>query len=295
MNSQARSGAPVAPFDRATWRVRKLTVPDGFEVAVYEAGRSERSAPALVLVHGMGHDVEAAWGRVAARFVTTHRIVAFDLPGFGASDEPDVAYTLAFFTTVLDAVVRDRDLESFALAGHSLGGVIAANYASRNVDLIRALVLIAPAGFVRTPVLALRVLASGPVLRLLRTIRPSRAFVSRTLDRAVYDPASIDAADRERILSRSLDPATARAFVAVYAGALNELIHMRSLHARFRAWQKPTTIVWGREDRFIAASGLAAARAVFPHAHTLTIERCGHCPHVEVPDTVVARMRSIGV
>jgi pimeloyl-ACP methyl ester carboxylesterase len=143
-------------------------------------------------------------------------------------------------------------------------------------------------------VLALRVLGSGPVLWVLHAVRPNRAFVERTLERAVYDPACIEPADRERTISRALDPAAARAFVAVYAGAVGELIRMRAAHARFRAWTRRTAIVWGREDRFIPVRGLAAARAVYPHADVLAIERCGHCPHVEFPEAVVARMRAAG-
>ncbi len=296
MSSQTRPDAPAAtPRPRPHWRPRRLSLAENLEIAVFETGRTDAAAPALVLVHGMGHDSQAAWDDVAAAFETTHRVVAFDLPGFGASDKPRTAYTLPFFGGVLDAVVRDAGLETFALAGHSLGGLIAADYAARRPETLRTLVLIAPAGFLRTPVLALRIMGSGPVLGVLRAIKPSRAFVASALEKAVEDPASIDPEDRNRVLERALEPAVARSFLAVYAGAMNEMVHMKALHARFSAWTKPTLLVWGDRDRFIPVRALDTARVVYPQADTLRIERCGHCPNVEYPGLVVARMRAAGV
>jgi pimeloyl-ACP methyl ester carboxylesterase len=289
--------APAAPF-RAAWRSRRLEVtglgtegPTG--IAVFEAGRTEPDAPRLVLVHGMGHWTQAAWDFVAADFTATHRIVAFDLPGFGASGKPHVRYTLPFFTSVLRAVVADAKVAPFALAGHSLGGLIAADYAARYPDEVRELTLIAPAGFLRTPQLVLRVLGSRPVTGLMGALKPSPAFVRRTLENAVFSPASIPPEDMTRALELGCNRAAARAFASVYAGALHEMVHMKALHARLAAWRGPTLLVWGRNDRFIPVRALAGARAVYPNARVLEIDRCGHCPSIEYPARVAAAMRAL--
>jgi 4,5:9,10-diseco-3-hydroxy-5,9,17-trioxoandrosta-1(10),2-diene-4-oate hydrolase len=267
----------------------------GIGIAAFEAGLSEPDAPVLVLVHGMGHWTQAAWDFVAADFETSHRIVAFDLPGFGASDKPRRAYTPAFFTDVLREVVVDAGVGTFALAGHSLGGLIAAHYAVRFPRDVRSLTLIAPAGFLRTPKLVLRVMGSRPVIALLQAIKPSRAFVLRTLDSAVFDPAVLRSADKERAVELAFEPAVSAAFARVYAGAMHELLHLRKLHARLAAWRGPTLLVWGRQDRFVPFGGLASARKVYPQADVLAIDRCGHCPNVEYPALVTERMRANGV
>jgi pimeloyl-ACP methyl ester carboxylesterase len=293
--SQTVASAPAAPqLARAAWRERRLTVPGVPGIALFEAGRDDANAPVLVLVHGMGHWTQAAWDLLAAEFEATHRIVAFDLPGFGASDKPRAAYTLAFFGGVLDAVLRATVTGPFALAGHSLGGLIAADFAARRPADVRTLTLIAPAGFLRTPKLVLRVMGSRPVTALMGAVKPSRGFVIRTLETAVDDPRTIPDAHRERAVELAADPALTRAFLGVYAGAMKEMIHMRELHARFAAWRGPTLIAWGRRDRFIPIRALAAARAVYPGADVLEIERCGHCPNLEAPGLVAARMRALG-
>lgn len=278
---------------RAGWRAGRLEFPT-FGIATYEAGRSDDEAPVLVLVHGMGHWTQAAWSFVAAGFEESHRIVAFDLPGFGASDKPPIRYTLALYTSVLRAVVANARTRSFALAGHSLGGLITADYAARFPDGVRHLTLIDPAGFLRTPTLALRVMGSRVAKRFIGSLKPSRAFILRTLRGAVFDPASLPADDVERAVELGLEPATTRAFARVYSGAMQELVHMKALHARFAGRQAPTLLVWGRQDRFVPVRALATARQVYPHADVLEIDRCGHCPNVEYPAEVVARMRATG-
>ena len=240
----------------------------------------------------MGHWTQAAWDAVVPAFAATHRIVAFDLPGFGASEKPDVAYTLAYFTGVLAHVVDGLHLEAFALAGHSFGGLIAANYAARNDARVRVLALLDPAGFARTPKLALRVAGSRPVAWLFQHLKPSRAFIESTLDQSVYDPASIGRAFRERAYELSRDPALTRAFARIYAGAMQEFIHMRALHRTFAAWCGPSVLIWGKQDRYVPFAGLAQARAVYPQAAVLAIDRCGHCPAVEYPELVARALRA---
>jgi 4,5:9,10-diseco-3-hydroxy-5,9,17-trioxoandrosta-1(10),2-diene-4-oate hydrolase len=266
----------------------------GVTVAVFEAGLEAADAPAIVLVHGMGHWTQAAWDLLAPEFEATHRIVAFDLPGFGASGKPKAAYTLAFFTAALYDVVEAAGLRRFALVGHSLGGMIAAEFASRHPARIRLLGLIAPAGFLRTPALALRIAASRPVLWLLGLIRPTRRLVNNTLDLAVYDRSSIPADQRERAFALSQDPAVTRAFFSVYAGAAKDLARARAMQARFARWRGPTALVWGRQDRYVPIRALATARRVYPSATVLEIDRCGHCPNLEYPRLVANALLESG-
>ena len=293
MTSQIHATAPAQMRSRAQWRPSQVGTGDD-AVAVFTAGRTDAAAPALVLVHGMGHWTQAAWDFLASEFEATHRIVAFDLPGFGVSAKPDTAYTLQRFTQALRRVVEASGLERFALAGHSLGGLIAANYAATYPDDVRHLCLVDPAGFLRTPKLALRVAGSRPVTWLFRRIRPSRRFVRRTFEQAVYDARSVPDDYYARACELATDPSMTRAFVRVYAGAMQEMLHMRSLHARLGSYRGPALIVWGHQDRFVPVRALPAARRVYPHAAVLEIDRCGHCPNLEYPELLAAHLRAGG-
>ena len=278
----------------ASWRPTTIVMPAGERVAAFQAGRSDRGAPVIVLVHGLGHWTGAAWDALVPLLAGTHRIVAFDLPGFGSSDKPDVAYTLTYFTSVLARVVDHfAPSGSFALVGHSLGGLIAANYAVRFRERVRALALIDPAGFLRTPKIVLRVAGSGPVAWLFRNVKPTAGFIESTLDKSVYDPRSVPRDVRARAIELSRDPALTRAFARVYSGAMQEMLHMRSLHRSFATFDKTTLLVWGKNDRYVPFAGLAQARNVYPNATMLAIERCGHCPALEYPELIARALRAL--
>ncbi|MGP6159433.1 MAG: alpha/beta fold hydrolase [Vulcanimicrobiaceae bacterium] len=293
--SQIPPPGPSLARRRAAWRRRDLTLEGGLTLATFEAGREDEGAPVVVLVHGLGHWTQAAWDFMVPYLDATHRVLAFDLPGFGDSAKPPSGYDLASFVRTLGDVIEARGHSTYALVGHSLGGLIAADFARQQPDgRIRMLGLIDPAGFLRSPSLALKIAGSRPVSWLFKTIRPTRGFVRRTFESAVYDPASIPEDMYARAYELSQDPKMTRAFALVYAGAMQEFLHLARLHARLAEWKGPTLLVWGGEDRYIPVRALENARLVFPQASVHVLEHCGHCPPVEYPDQVAQLLIEAG-
>ncbi|MDX3078453.1 alpha/beta fold hydrolase [Streptomyces sp. NPDC088354] len=99
-------------------------------------------APPLVLLHGRGSD-GADWAPVVPALARTHRVLAPDLRGHGASERPG-EYA---FEAMRDDVVGLLDalgLEKAALAGHSMGGVVAYLLAAARPERLTALVLEEP-------------------------------------------------------------------------------------------------------------------------------------------------------
>ncbi|MGB3314440.1 MAG: alpha/beta hydrolase [Albidovulum sp.] len=105
--------------------------------------------PTLVLVHGIGV-TGATWQRIAAKLAATHRVVTYDLRGHGAAKTGNLPFALADLVDDLDRVIDAAGGERVALAGHSLGGMIAAAWARAHPGRARALgILSSVAG--RTP------------------------------------------------------------------------------------------------------------------------------------------------
>ncbi|SOY39473.1 alpha/beta hydrolase [Cupriavidus taiwanensis] len=180
------------------------------------------------------------------------RVRAFDLRGHGASggarmvaEHPD-AY-LNDLAEIYDAVVPGWH-ELPILLGHSMGGLIAARFATARVRPVRALVLSSPA-------LALRL--SRPALALHRVLL--------TLAPRLRVPNPIDA----RYLSH--DPAVVAAYRAdplvqttITAGVLEGFIHgMAQAQADAALLEAPTLMLVGGADRVVDPSG---SRAFFNHA-----------------------------
>jgi 4,5:9,10-diseco-3-hydroxy-5,9,17-trioxoandrosta-1(10),2-diene-4-oate hydrolase len=292
--SNIEHGAPARRVHRApAWRERGIFVDGDVRVATFEAGRTDPEAPTLVLVHGLGHWTQACWDFTGAELESSYRLVAYDQPGFGRSSKPDRTYPLEFFVRALAGVVEAYGLQHFALAGHSLGGLVAAEYAGGNPPGLRGLALIDPAGFLRTPKLLIRMVGSGPVTALFRSIRPSRGFVRRTFKTAVFDPSVLDESMHAEMYRLSQDPEMTRAFARVYRDALQAFLNLPALHAGFARWKGPTQLVWGREDKYVPIRALAAAQKVYPHAETTVLERCGHCPTIEYPAVAAGILRRL--
>ena len=292
--SKIRENAPAPRAHRApAWRERTVPFGSDIRIATFEAGRTDPEAPTLLLVHGLGHWTQACWDFTGAELEATHRLVAYDQPGFGRSSKPDRTYPLDFFVAALRHVVAAYELDHFALAGHSLGGLVSAEYAGSNPTGLRALCLIDPAGFLRTPKLLVRMVGSGPVTTLFRSIRPSKGFVRRTFETAVYDPSVLDESMHAEMFRLSQDPEMTRAFARVYRDALQSFLNLPALHAGFARWKGPTQLIWGREDKYVPIRALAGAQSVYPNAATKILERCGHCPAIEYPNVVADLLRAL--
>ncbi|MFB6696471.1 alpha/beta fold hydrolase [Streptomyces rubiginosohelvolus] len=105
--------------------------------------------PPLLLLHGLaGHCGE--WEALAARFAATHRVIAFDARGSGASTRRPGDVTRAAHVSDVRAVARRFGLagEDTVLVGQSMGGLTALLTAAAHPEVCRALVLIeaGPAG-----------------------------------------------------------------------------------------------------------------------------------------------------
>ena len=262
----------------------------GVTLATYEAGSDASDAPVVLLLHGLGHWSEGAWGRLVPLLAPAVRCIAFDLPGFGASEKPDARYDRYFFRLVLDAAAGALGLGAFALIGHSLGGFIAADWAGAHPDRVTRLALIAPAGFSRTPRhLIFSLLARGPG-RFVFSGRPSRRFVERALIRAVADPATLDPADLAHAVDLAQDRAMRKAFGGVYAAAVTTFAGRRALHADFARYAGPVFCAWGKRDRYIHATSLRDVVRIYPRAQTLLLDHSGHLPMIEQPQELAAAL-----
>jgi pimeloyl-ACP methyl ester carboxylesterase len=274
----------------SAWRARRIAAA-GTTLAAYETGSDASDAPVVLLLHGLGHWTDAAWGRLVPQLDPALRCVAFDLPGFGASDKPAVRYDGTFFRRAVDDIVDALNLDRFALAGHSLGGFIAADWAGAHPERVTHLALIAPAAFARTRRHFVFALASE-LARPLFTRRPSKQLVAGILRRSVVDPASIDAAHIERAYEISQELAMRKAFAGVYSSALRAFGRTRERHAQFARYAGPVFCAWGKYDRYIPITALRDVLRVYPHATTLVLDHSGHLPMIEEANRLGTALRA---
>lgn len=102
----------------------------------------------LVLLHGFGGD-GSAWGPVKAGLPGTVRVIAVDLPGHGGSLNSEGRGGAGRMAKTILAGLDEAGVEMFHLAGHSMGGAVAALIAMRAPDRVKSLTLVAPGGMAK--------------------------------------------------------------------------------------------------------------------------------------------------
>jgi 3-oxoadipate enol-lactonase len=111
---------------------------DAGDIYYQIAGTGPRT---LVLINGVGDDLDG-WANQVDDFVRAGlRVVSFDNRGVGRSSQPPGPYTSRQMAADLKAVVAELDLSGFHLLGVSMGGVIAQEYAVAHPDDLASLIL----------------------------------------------------------------------------------------------------------------------------------------------------------
>ena len=95
--------------------------------------------PVLILLHGSGGD-SSVWEKQIDGFGHDAAVIAPALPGHGQSDGP-LCTTVKDYAVWLNNFVQQLQINRFFLAGHSLGGAIAQEYARRFPQKVQGLIL----------------------------------------------------------------------------------------------------------------------------------------------------------
>lgn len=127
------------------WDIRLEPEPVlGGQMLVVQAGA--RSAPPLLLVHGLGQNGFTDWVPVIAPLARRWRVIALDLPGFGYSTTPPAKLSPTQFARVLERLLMRLAAVPAVVVGHSLGGAVALRLAADFPERVMRLVLVDVAG-----------------------------------------------------------------------------------------------------------------------------------------------------
>ncbi len=113
-------------------------VRDGVALVHDQTGRGD---PPLVFIHGLACH-RGFWSAQVHYFAPRHRVLAVDLRGHGESDAPEEPYTVAALADDVAWTCAQIGIERPVAVGHSLGGLVALEFAASHPEHVRAAVLI---------------------------------------------------------------------------------------------------------------------------------------------------------
>jgi pimeloyl-ACP methyl ester carboxylesterase len=244
--------------------------PEGLHYRLHyrpHAASQPDASPPLLLVHGAGGNLMHWPGEL--RRLPGHTVVALDLPGHGHSGGATQPQDIGAYAQVIERFANGLRLPGFVLAGHSMGGAIAQEFALHHPQMLAGLVLVATGAKLPVP------------LELLSAIQGDWENAARVL--TCWSQGASTGPDMSRIYLqrlRELDP---------------QVLHRD--YAACKAWDRtgdvgqirvPTLVICGDADRMTPLQSSLLLDQKIKTSQLVVVPGAGHMVMLERP-ALVAR------
>lgn len=244
--------------------------------------KDEGQGPVLVLLHGICASLYTWDGWVDA-MKDRYRIIRLDLPGWALTGSVGAdAVNLDKMMSVLKDFFDMMAVDSFYLAGNSMGGYFAWNYGLKHPEQVKKMVLLDPVCYPQQPPWFIRV-AKYPLLSFWpRRIMP-KWLISMNV-RAVYG-------DRSRIDPDLYDLYFDMAMREGNKDAYMDSFRFMAKHSTFDTLSRgvsdikpPILLMYGSKDKWVPPEHGDLWKRDLPSVECIVYDGVGHVPMEEVPE-----------
>jgi pimeloyl-ACP methyl ester carboxylesterase len=257
---------------------------DGITASYSEGGPA--NAPKVLLIHGFSGSRDN-WNRVARQLTRQYRVYVLDLPGHGDTPAPDnfdfqLANQMEFtrkFTTTLGI---EKNLH---VAGHSMGGAIAALYTAMYFLEVRSLLLVDSAGVYAN---AGKTLISDPQTLPNMLVRKPGDLKTLITKYAMFDPPFIPDELLEAQEKVQMD------HLKYHEKLMSTLLEQMKWYTpdtfklAVRSIEAPTLVIWGDKDAIIGVEAAEELKQNLKKPQVLVLKNVGHTPILEADQLVSA-------
>lgn len=253
--------------------------------------------PVVVLLHGnsaMWTDFNACG--LMQRLAKSHRVIAFDRPGFGHSSRPrDRLWTPSVQAALLHTALARLGIEQAVVVGHSIGAMVALAMALDYPAHVRSLVLIG--GYYYPTVRVDALLASpvalpvlGDVMRYTVTALSARALF-KSVVKAMFAPNDVPArflatVPREMLLRPGQLRANAEDAAFMMPAA-------KALSGRYSEIKLPLLIIAGVDDDVVDEKAHSTRlHSELRHSELFVVPDSGHMAHYMTQNRIVVAIDS---
>ena len=243
--------------------------------------------PPVLLLHGLGGNW-TAWLETLPALSRRRRVLAVDLPGFGASAPGSDGISIPGYARTIERFCDHLGLDEIVLAGSSLGGWVAAELLLRAPERVCGLILVDAAGMVPTRAERFKAVSmmrgaelGAPLAPRFRTAVAARPRLRKlALKYTVADPTGLAADLVYMALPPAPDPGFSPAFTAArrswsdaWCDQLTEI-------------ECPTLIIWGERDALLSLRQAREWARRIRGSELHVIPDAGHLPMLERPEPV---------
>lgn len=248
-------------------------------VRIKESGQGEP----LLLLHGFSASADT-WDGWRAELSDKYRVIAIDVPPFAITGPlPQGKTTTDAVVHFINDVANHLGLTRFYLAGNSLGGFLAWNYALHYPTKVKKLILVDSVGYYHRAPLPVILYRTKGLRHLVNKVAP-RLFIEQNI-RSVYGDASRvnpDSIQRYQDLLRR--DGTRAAIADIMRGIYVDSTAVKQIRT-------PTLILWGAKDRWIPPAHGRRFQQDIPNSTLISYDDLGHIPMEEDPQRTAADVR----
>ena len=249
-------------------------VVDGYNISYKITGEGGET---VVMLQGWGTHL-GMYDSVAAALNEKYRFVQFDLPGFGASDEPREAWNVDAYADFFLKFMEALGIKKAALVGHSYGGRVIIKLAAReNLPFeITRIVLIDSAGILPKKTFAQKAkIRKYKVLKKILNMKIVYALFPEVIDDWRSRQGSAD--------YRAASPMMRKCLVMAVNEDLTELL------PKIR---QDTLLIWGDKDTATPIGDAKLMEAKIPNNGLVVLTGAGHFSFLEQPQVFRNVMRA---
>lgn len=261
----------------------------GTERAIYYYDNQKQNADTVVLLHGFNADKDH-WLRMASH-LSGYRLIIPDLAGHGQSwYDAACRFDIPFHTTQLNHFMKALGIHRFHLLGNSMGGWIAAKYASTYPADLITLCLMSAAG-VASPTSSafFRALEAGNNPFFYDSHEALDELLAMAFARKQPLPGFIKGSVFRQGQTRMVQ--ARKLFRDIINAEQSFFSSEQRVDDDLRRILHPTLILWGDRDGIMDASMADVFATQIPDAEKIILDNVGHTPMLEQPRQV-ARLYS---
>lgn len=229
--------------------------------------------------------------RLAPLLGADHRVIRVELLGHGGSEKPRSGYEITDQSAAVAEALSQMGVSNATVVGHSLGGAVAVDLASRSPELATGVLTIGTAP--EADLAELSALARlgarpliGPALKRITDIAPS-SMVQDQIEQA-FAPG-FNLAEGFENPDQVVDDLRSVTYSAFHDArqAFDDYVNESSLAVRLAESGTPAVAIFGSEDQIVEDQQAAvAAYADAPNVETVILDGIGHSANVEAPEAV---------
>jgi WS/DGAT/MGAT family acyltransferase len=237
------------------------------------------NGPTIILLHGMLATLQT-WNGWVNSLSDYYRIIRLDIPGFGLTDRFET-YSKEVFVDFLNQFVETLKLDKFDIAGNSIGGYIAWNYAISYPEKVNKMILIDSVGYAQDLPRVVN-FVNIPGIKSIATKIIPRIFIEKNIKEIYGDKSKVTDELIDLYHDMLLNQQNRGVFVDFFH-LLKQQASSIQLSQGINKINSPTLLMWGNEDPWVPVNVLENWERDLASSKTIVYDGVGHLPMEEIP------------